>query len=77
MESTIKPTTENQSGEKSPLDRLREFAAATADINPHLMGDVERGWIKPHGGLMEFVDRMTHKPTENHNSASSLDFAEL
>ena len=59
MESTTKPTTENRSGEKSPLDRLREFATATADINPHLLGDIERGWINPHGGLMEFVERVT------------------
>ena len=50
---------EKQSGEKSPLDRLRQFATATAYINPHLLSDIERGWINPHGGLMEFVKRVT------------------
>ena len=44
---------------ESPLDRLRAYAIATADINPHLLCDVDRGWIRPHGGLMNFIDRFT------------------
>ena len=68
MESTTKRTTETRIEDKSPLDRLREFATATADINPHLLSDIERGWVNPHGGLMEFVERVTPNILSRHTA---------
>ena len=51
----------NDSGEKSPLAILRQYAIDTADINPRLLHDVDAGWIKPHKGLLDFIETINNK----------------
>jgi hypothetical protein len=58
------PLNDNKGGEKSPLTILRQYAIDTADINPCLLDDVDAGWIKPHKGLLEFIETITNKQNE-------------
>lgn len=42
--------------EAEDIERLKRFARDTADINSHLLADIESGTVRPSPHLMELVD---------------------